>query len=72
MTEKVLIKFQIIQTESGIKYRYKCGKRNYVSVAPKGGSKGMYRSSKTSQTKRRDMRQALNTLEDLYDELYTP
>ena len=72
MTEKVLYEFQIVQTEGGIKYRYKRGKRTYVSHAPKDITNGMYQCSKTSQTKQRDLRQALNTLEKLYDELYPP
>jgi hypothetical protein len=72
MTEKVLFEFCAIQTESGCRYKIRRGKRAFTLRGPKGSPRGRRGFVKANPAAKRKIRRTLETLEDLYDELYPP
>jgi hypothetical protein len=70
MTEKLLFEFQALKMEGGYRYKIRRGKRTSILREQKGEPVGKGRCVKMYKTKRSNIRQALETLENLYDELY--
>jgi hypothetical protein len=72
MTEKVLLEFYVIQTEDGLKYKTRRGERTFILREPHELKKGKGKRAMPLMRSRHKAHQALETLENLYDELYPP
>lgn len=70
MTEKVLLEIRTLNKDSGEKYKIRHGNRTFILRARKGKDKINWRQTKTRPVDKSNLRQALENLENLYDELY--
>lgn len=70
MTEKVLLEIRPLNTDSGEKFKIQHGNRTFILKERKGKYKCYWRQTKTRPVNKSNLRQALENLENLYDELY--